>query len=61
MKFTKRGEVRLCIARAEAGSRFEVTPSGIGIEAQGLPTLFEAFRQADAPTARTPDAAGFSP
>jgi signal transduction histidine kinase/CheY-like chemotaxis protein len=50
VKFTERGSVtlRLTAAPAAAGAatvRFEVADTGIGIDAQALPTLFEPFRQ----------------
>jgi len=50
VKFTERGSVtlRLTAAPTAAGVatvRFEVADTGIGIDAQALPTLFEPFRQ----------------
>ncbi|WP_162559971.1 PAS domain S-box protein [Methylotetracoccus oryzae] len=56
-KFTERGSIQLR-ARvlgekdADVLVRFEVEDSGIGIAADKLPTLFDAFEQADASTTR---------
>ena len=52
IKFTDRGEVRLLIKCeiAEGGAgflHFSVTDTGIGIEQELLPTIFDRFRQAD--------------
>ena len=46
IKFTPSGEVRLLIARAEDGNlAFEVNDTGIGMEAQALTEIFDAFSQ----------------
>jgi PAS domain S-box-containing protein len=46
IKFTPSGEVRLLIARVEDGSlAFEVNDTGIGMEAQALTEIFDAFSQ----------------
>ncbi len=57
VKFTERGSVVLRIAPVEDAKdsvlmRFEVTDTGIGIEAEALPKLFAAFEQADNTTTR---------
>lgn len=57
IKFTERGGVRLAARLAEDGPeqqllRFEITDSGIGIEADQLSRLFESFEQADSSTTR---------
>ncbi|MGF6240503.1 signal transduction histidine kinase/DNA-binding response OmpR family regulator/CHASE3 domain sensor protein [Paraburkholderia sp. GAS38] len=53
VKFTERGEVSLSVAPAEDGLlRFEVRDSGIGIAADKLEMIFEAFQQADGSTSR---------
>lgn len=58
VKFTTRGEVRIRIEREEDGGldcllRFSVSDTGIGIEPQILPRLFDAFEQADNTLTRT--------
>jgi PAS domain S-box-containing protein len=46
VKFTPQGEVRLDITRSDNGNlRFDVVDTGIGIEAESLSAVFQAFRQ----------------
>ena len=57
VKFTERGRVVLrakLVSETEAAAtlRFEVEDSGIGIAADSLPKLFQAFEQADSSTSR---------
>ena len=57
IKFTERGSVtlRARLLQQDEGSalvRFEVEDTGIGIEADALPRLFNAFEQADRSTTR---------
>lgn len=59
IKFTERGEVRVCLSRAESSAAIsrphlliEVADTGIGIPADTLDVLFESFRQADDSTTR---------
>ncbi|HEY2020174.1 response regulator [Paraburkholderia sp.] len=53
LKFTERGEVTLAVAPAEGDTlRFDVRDSGIGIAADKLELIFEAFQQADGSTSR---------
>lgn len=57
IKFTARGEVRICVRRmGETDSshllRFEVIDTGIGIDPGERERLFQAFSQADASTTR---------
>ncbi|MBC7957130.1 MAG: CHASE domain-containing protein [Cytophagales bacterium] len=57
IKFTDRGVIRLrAMLLSELGDellvRFEVQDAGIGISAAKLPSLFQAFEQADASTTR---------
>ncbi len=53
LKFTERGEVALTISSDESGQvRFDVRDSGIGIAADKLEMIFEAFQQADGSTSR---------
>lgn len=53
VKFTAAGAVTVTCRGSADGVRIEVADTGIGIAADVLPTLFSAFRQADAATART--------
>jgi signal transduction histidine kinase/DNA-binding response OmpR family regulator len=55
-KFTKDGRVTLGVTREPVDGRewvrFDVTDTGIGIPAEQMKQIFEAFRQADASTTR---------
>ena len=51
-KFTDRGTVALEIAAAEGGVCFTVRDTGVGIPADKLKLIFEAFQQADGTTSR---------
>jgi CheY-like chemotaxis protein/CHASE3 domain sensor protein len=53
LKFTERGEVSLSVSPTDSGMlRFDVRDSGIGIAADKLELIFEAFQQADGSTSR---------
>ena len=56
VKFTERGEITVRVARAASETppllRFTVTDTGIGIRADQLPELFNAFSQLDASASR---------
>ena len=57
IKFTERGEVAVSVGLVEEGEteatlRFEVRDTGMGIPAEKVDMLFEAFTQADASTTR---------
>ena len=53
VKFTEHGEVALSVAPAENNTlRIDVRDSGIGIAADKLDMIFEAFQQADGSTSR---------
>jgi signal transduction histidine kinase/DNA-binding response OmpR family regulator/CHASE3 domain sensor protein len=53
VKFTEHGEVALAVAPAEHNMlRIDVRDSGIGIAADKLDMIFEAFQQADGSTSR---------
>lgn len=53
VKFTDAGEVRLRLLSGESGRpRFEVIDTGIGIDAERLDSIFDAFTQADGSTTR---------
>ena len=63
VKFTETGEVLLSVEFAGVDTdyvqaRFSVKDSGVGIPAEQLDSLFEAFTQADASTTRTHGGAG---
>jgi signal transduction histidine kinase/CheY-like chemotaxis protein len=55
-KFTEQGTIRLRVSREPVAGRdvmrFQVADSGIGMTQEQIDTLFEAFAQADASTAR---------
>ena len=51
-KFTEQGEIRLRVHRERDGLTFAVRDSGIGMTAEQLGKIFEAFTQADASTTR---------
>ncbi|MCI0487344.1 MAG: ATP-binding protein [Blastocatellia bacterium] len=57
VKFTEKGQVKVCVTRvSESASslvaRFEVSDTGIGISAQARARLFQPFSQADGSTTR---------
>ncbi|MBN3764228.1 response regulator [Burkholderia sp. Ac-20365] len=53
LKFTEHGEVALTVAAGDANTlRFDVRDTGIGIAAEKLELIFEAFQQADGSTSR---------
>jgi CheY-like chemotaxis protein len=52
VKFTDKGEVRLEVGGSDGKVSFEVHDTGIGIPAEQQSVVFEAFRQADATSAR---------
>jgi len=47
IKFTDEGFVRLTICVNETSIRFDIEDTGIGIRAQDIPSLFDAFTQVD--------------
>lgn len=52
IKFTEAGGVMVALRREGSGIRFEVRDTGPGIPEAALPTLFDAFTQADQSTTR---------
>ena len=53
IKFTPRaGAVTVGLRRAEATAILQITDSGVGISAEFLPSVFDAFRQADSSSTR---------
>ncbi|AXF01318.1 response regulator [Paraburkholderia hospita] len=53
LKFTEHGEVALTVAAGDSDTlRFDVRDTGIGIAADKLELIFEAFQQADGSTSR---------
>jgi CheY-like chemotaxis protein/nitrogen-specific signal transduction histidine kinase len=54
VKFTPAGgRVTVRVESTAAGAALSVSDTGVGIAAEALPTLFQAFRQVDADPART--------
>jgi len=59
LKFTERGEVRVCARMIENGLvRFSVQDTGIGIAPQDQERVFEEFSQVDSPVQRTAKGTG---
>ncbi len=52
IKFTSTGSVTLNVSLRESSVRFEVADTGIGIDPEVAPLLFQPFKQADASTTR---------
>ncbi|HET6971610.1 MAG TPA: ATP-binding protein [Phenylobacterium sp.] len=52
VKFTDAGQVILSVARTAEGLEFCVTDTGIGVDEDRIPTLFDKFSQADASATR---------
>jgi CheY-like chemotaxis protein/anti-sigma regulatory factor (Ser/Thr protein kinase) len=52
LKFTSQGHIAVAATRSEAGLRFEVSDTGIGMSQATLDKLFTKFTQADAATTR---------
>jgi len=48
VKFTEAGQIRMTILVTAAGIRFTVSDTGIGIKAENISKLFDAFEQFDA-------------
>jgi signal transduction histidine kinase len=58
LKFTETGTVRIAAAFSEKALRVEVADTGIGIKAEHLGMLFEAFRQVDGSARRVYEGTG---
>ncbi len=52
VKFTDQGSVRLVLCAEERGLRFDIIDSGIGIAADQIERIFNAFQQVDGGSAR---------
>ena len=52
LKFTERGEVRVCVSRTPDGVMLRVRDTGIGVAADRVDHLFQKFEQADSSTTR---------
>jgi signal transduction histidine kinase len=53
IKFTEQGDVVVRVTPCDAGLRFSVSDTGVGIASDFLPHIYEAFRQGDSsPTRR---------
>jgi PAS domain S-box-containing protein len=58
VKFTERGSVRVGVAAAPDGLRFEIVDTGIGIPAESFARLFQSFSQVDGSTTRRYEGTG---
>lgn len=58
IKFTENGEVAICVDATSDGVQLTVRDTGIGIEHDFLPYLFEEFRQASTGLARSHEGSG---
>jgi PAS domain S-box-containing protein len=58
VKFTEQGEVRVLVDQALGSVRFTVQDTGIGIKAEHMGLLFEAFRQVDGSARRVYEGTG---
>jgi len=58
VKFTVEGSVRFTVSAADTSVNFEIKDTGIGIKEKDIPTLFEAFTQADMRKNRTKEGTG---
>jgi len=58
IKFTDKGEVRLCVARDEEWIAISVADTGIGIDPAQHETIFERFRQLDGSLSRQREGMG---
>ena len=47
IKFTSSGQVKLSVSGHAQGVRFEISDTGIGIDSESLPKIFDHFTQAD--------------
>ncbi|MBI5433544.1 MAG: response regulator [Planctomycetes bacterium] len=52
VKFTGSGRVAVRVGRHELGLRFEIADTGIGMDSEGLSSLFQSFSQVDGSMAR---------
>jgi signal transduction histidine kinase len=52
LKFTEHGTVEIAARAGDGGVQISVRDTGIGINAETLPVIFEAFRQADSSSTR---------
>ena len=58
VKFTSEGCIRLCVGFTDDTVKITVSDTGVGIPAEAIPTLFEAFEQADTVKNRKTQGAG---
>ncbi len=58
LKFTFEGTIAVTLRATDEGARLTVSDTGVGIETDSLPRLFERFRRVEGPRARSREGSG---